>query len=332
MKRLQILLITLLLYNNCFSFQVRKTELNAEAYDVIGQVKTITTFYYGDYASFQEFNSNNLLIENYTVYLNGKYFSKNSYYYDDASNLIEVSDYNNKGGFVGCSKFEYDKNNNKITERQYIGEIEQGSGFHYKYQKSSNVLIEILNLKSNGTVFTKSIFEYDNYGNKLKKTFISNFFKDTLKSNYKYDSNHNLIEENIADQITKYRLENGNIIEEQFSYNNSLQTISNYKHNKHGMIISLEKEFISEGAKSINIFKYDAFKNVTYDYSITGGGFHVIEESIYKYDQNKNWIEKKTKKKSKLKKEGTWIVHKKPHYEYVDENGFFNVKRIITYF
>ncbi len=200
----------------------------------------------------------------------------NQYEYDVNNNKITDALYGIDTKLVYLKKYIYDKNNNKIETSFYnakgkITEIDGLSKFIYKYDDNNNLIEESL-YSSKGKLMRYHNYEYDDGKCILKSNFLANGALSS-KIRYIYDSKDNLTKQYTYD-------EEGSL---QHTYKNKYDS----KKNK------IETYFYKKGS-----FMYDNYHKSKYD-----DNGNIIEKSFYNddnelvssysflYDLNHNVIE-----------------------------------------
>lgn len=218
---------------------------------------------------------------------NSKIDRKNTYEYSDSLLIKEETFFPNEDRPNQYTIYEYDQkgNNTRKTDRNKQDEIQYD--YQYLYNETNQLIQQIAyNFLGNPTM--KIDYEYDQQGNLIEEKS-KDYFDDDSVVKYKYD-------------------EKGNEIDKQyFSPISDLRNHWKSEYNNEGQIIS--SEFWVKGIKCINRTKfiYDSESGIETRIVINPEDNSQKEQVIQTTkDQHGNWIEKRIVEDGKLKS-----VHKR---------------------
>lgn len=206
-------------------------------------------------------------------------------------------------------EYEYDAKEKLVLEKHFdsYGEIRRAKG--YAYDKKNNLIAEakydIFGEPTEATVYT-----YDK-NNNLVKIESENTGYGTSEKKYTYNSKKQIIEENKASWVGRYRYtfeydNNGNVITKN-GYNGDVIDISvKSKYADNGKI-SEETTFTYKDDKApkktqYRTYRYDAMNNLIeyiYESDILTKPFPTTYK--YEYDTSKNWIKREKYEYNQLK-------------------------------
>jgi hypothetical protein len=248
--------------------------------NLFGQIKTVQTI---EYTAFVE---NNIIQKGDTI---NTLIEK----YNEAGYLSEQAEYNPDGSLMQKEIFDYDRKNNRITDRLYAenNQMEQRIDITYNAMRlPAKELVKDVH----GKKIQKTTYLYNEKGELTRLTVYDDRGKMTERSYYSYDQKGNLIryvgygefdnrkishtfdaENRLAESLT-LDLE-GNFVERTAYRYDSLSVEKTYfdKENK-----PLKKEYFVfdryENLLTIRFFDKD--ENITESHSF-----------VYQYDTNNNW-------------------------------------------
>lgn len=217
-------------------------------------------------------NSNNK-IEKKSFYKN-EIDSKTKFIYNDNNELIEELVFDKVGVLNLKLIHEYDDLGNRILtiknrlEEKSIIEIKS------KYDSKKNLLEE--EFFENGRQIGRNLYKYDNENFKLQFKRFSDKGVMTYFENYKYDSNKNIVEEEVVKE-SEY-IKNTTLLfvggSKNVNYNKTVER-KTYKYDNYNNIIS-------KGNYTAYLLGSDIQKEIYFE-----GGLN------YEFDSEKNWIIKK---------------------------------------
>lgn len=116
---------------------------------------------------------------------------KYKYEYNSLDSVSVMYQYNADGSLFETYKYEYDSNKRLSSKT----EIYKNTGYISSYEYSGNIVTETTTLLKDGSFYSKSTYEYDNYHNLIKSSYTpSSTGKTTTKVyKYEYDSNGRII-------------------------------------------------------------------------------------------------------------------------------------------
>ena len=120
-------------------------------YDKLHLDSTIIIFKYDD---------KNHMIEEFSNYDS----IKTTYKYDEIGNIIERTEYNSKGKINYKEAYKFDNNGKKIESLIHSYDSQYVQHRKFIYDNNGNI-IEFIQLRKNGSIDSKIIFNYDDFGN-----------------------------------------------------------------------------------------------------------------------------------------------------------------------
>ncbi len=126
----------------------------------------------------------------------GKTFQKNTYQYNEKSELTRLTGYDDRGKMAERSYYLYDNHGNLIQYTGY-GEYDNRK-INFQYN-SDNKIIESLTLDLNGNFTEKLVYQYDNDKNSVKKIYFDKDNKPLKSESCIYDNYENLLEITLFD-------------------------------------------------------------------------------------------------------------------------------------
>lgn len=107
---------------------------------------------------------------------------KGIYKYDDKGNIIEENTYNSDGSLFLKTTYKYDGKGNKTEENSYDSDGSFDFKSTFKYDNKGNIIERNL-YNSDGSSYLKKYtfkYEYDEIGNRLKKTTFKNGIPESI--------------------------------------------------------------------------------------------------------------------------------------------------------
>ena len=275
------------------------------AIDILGELSK-ERYAYG-VEDFYDENGN--LIEKNKFHREGEVMTNSTYRYDKNGNLIEETDYS-FGRFERKAKYSYDNIGNKTEQRIYNSYGSLLNRFRYYYDSSGNLTLESRYWTNNLSTPVDIKYTYGSNGKLIEK---NEYFKrvelgngdyrggSIFKTIYSYDNNGNKIKE------SKYDSEGVLRKEIRYSYDNNGNKTKESEYDSKGV---LRKEIRDSYDNKGNLIekKYYEYYNVDgssisreIKYSYDSNGNPLEEISIptygrncryydYEYDSKKNWI------------------------------------------
>ena len=236
-------------------------------------------------------SDNNVLSE--TIITNGSVLESVSYTYF-ASGEVESS--TRIFGNGRPLKTTYDIHGNPLS---YVGES-SSQEYSYTYDNNGNILEQIYVFKEGGNsgrvVTTKTVYTYDDKGNKL--TMNGQTGASTFSGTWEYDDNGNLIHststtDNVKESTCVYNSNGKKISQTDVSQLDGKETTYTWEYNEMGKA-TVQKI----NGKVKTMFKYDASgnltwkrepdSNITYSYEYYANG-EVKNKTLHKTDSHQEW-------------------------------------------
>lgn len=210
-------------------------------YDSDGNLKIKKTYRYDEKGNMTEKRSNN----ESPFYWEGVSVIK--YKYDIKGRMIEENQYHLDGSLARNWFYKYDSKGNKVvkssnenfkTPSEYKnGSVYiSGTTYSYEYDKRGNLILETTEVSKDtfqyddnnnmivhecylgGSLIYKETYAYDEMRNKLEHKKYKSDGSTKLIETFKYDTNGNLIEENIANGKNTYKYDDNGYLIEKYNY------------------------------------------------------------------------------------------------------------------
>lgn len=284
-----LFVFTLILLYSCINESNNKNDLLND--NLSGSVKSLKETSYeaiekfGEVVKGEKKRSNNFIKDSYILY-------------NKEGNVIEINEYNSKGHII-FKKVNVFENGLLVEEKEYSSDeylekrlvntfdinkncIEKlwydSSGYlllkvTYKYNEN-NQLIESNDYGTDNSHYFKTLFVYNDNGYLIENNQYQNNGNLNRKSIYKYDKEGNQIEKHIS-------AVGGGFIKYSYSYNKKGLVTEEISYDAYGNV--------SKKISSI----YDNFDNLIETTIIYNkDNVVVVNNFVYQYDKNKNWIKK----------------------------------------
>lgn len=217
-----------------------------------------------------------------------KVSERHEYKYEFDTKGMQLSKISLRDGAIKFStKFDYDNKGILIKEITHKGNQSFFEMIKYYYNDLGQC-IEEHDYDREDRIGSKTFYEYDNTGNKIRENFSSERSKDFNKLSvyviYKYNNKGFEIERSFYTATAKGRLE----FKRVFEYDNYGNIIKEYRYDQFGKLEYVYKYYYD---KYNNILKREVFED--------GEKSHTTKNK-YKYDRVGNWIKKEVSNNGKL--------------------------------
>jgi hypothetical protein len=143
-----------------------------------------------------KYNTLRLPVKMFTKDEKGNTFQKNTYQYNEKSELTRLTGYDDRGKMAERSYYSYDNHGNLIQYTGYGEYDNRKISFQYNPE---NKIIESLTLDLNGNFTEKIVYQYNNDENSVRKIYLDKDSKSLKSELYIYDQYENLLEITLFD-------------------------------------------------------------------------------------------------------------------------------------